>query len=67
VAAVMDYRAPTGTQVQLRPIPWGRRDQALGFGVCEAIARATPPTVIPANPLLHSRLRGWMLSHGIAK
>jgi hypothetical protein len=39
----------------------------LGFGVCEAIARATPPTVIPANPLLHSRLRGWMLSHGIAK
>ena len=65
MAAVMDYRAPAGTQVQLRPITWGKREPALGYGVCAAIVHATPPTEIPANPLLQSRLRSWMLSHGL--
>lgn len=65
MAAVMDYRAPAGTQVQLRPIAWGKREPALGYAVCDAITRVTPPTEIPANPLLQSRLRSWMLSHGL--
>jgi hypothetical protein len=62
MAAVSDYRAPEGSQVKLRPIAWGKREPLLGYWVCAAIVKATPPTVIPVNPLIHSRLR--MLTHG---
>lgn len=48
--------------LKLRPIPWGERDTDLARGLCQHIAEATPPTVIPFNPLTDARVRRHLRS-----
>lgn len=51
--------------VTLAPIRWGQRDRALARAVCTHLVEATPPTVIPANPFTHVRMRAWLRTHSI--
>lgn len=42
--------------MQLTPIPWGKRDRALGKMVCQHMVDIGPVILIPFHPLKHSRL-----------
>lgn len=52
--------------VVLQPIPWGKRDRNLAEAVCVHLAEATPPIVIPANPLKHARIRRCLHHLGVS-
>lgn len=51
--------------VQLKPIPWGKRDPDLGRLVCRHIEDANPPIFIRYNPITHSRLSRLLRSCGV--
>lgn len=51
--------------VQLKPIPWGKRDPDLARVVLRHMTEANPPIVISWNPVTHPRLIAWLRSSGI--
>jgi len=51
--------------VALVRIPWGKPDPALARAVCQHIVEATPPTVIPANPITGAKLRRVLRAYHI--
>jgi hypothetical protein len=51
--------------VTLKPIAWGKRDRNLAEAVCMHLADATPPIVIPANPLKHARIKRCLHHLGV--
>lgn len=51
----------------LQPIAWGKPDRELARGICRHLAEATPPIVIPANPITHAALRAFLHTHSIAQ
>ena len=52
-------------RLQLQPVRWGVRDEALARVVCRHLVEANPPTLIPFNPLTESRMRRTLRSLGI--
>ncbi|ALN84924.1 hypothetical protein LC55x_1634 [Lysobacter capsici] len=52
--------------MRLSPIQWGKRDPALGRGVCHHILEATPPRVIAFNPLNDASVRRELRMLGAA-
>jgi hypothetical protein len=51
--------------VVLTRIPWGKPDAATAAAVCQHIVDATPPTLIPANPVTGAKLRQVLRSFHI--
>jgi hypothetical protein len=49
----------------LAPIAWGTRDRKLAKVVCAHVIDATPPMVVPFQPLTHRRTRAFLRSHGV--
>lgn len=56
-------QTPKTSGVQLRPIPWGKRDPDLGRLVCRHMVDANPPIVIPYDPFESPRLRRRLLHY----
>lgn len=53
-----DYRGPVRLQ---RKIPWGKRDRATGFAVCENVRDTMPPVVLDWHPKMRKTME--TLSH----
>lgn len=54
-----------GKIMQLQKMRHGKRDQDLARAVCTNIAETTPPTEIPANPLIQAQLNDFLRARGI--